>query len=79
MRNTDRRLAEVCAMIEAILFAGTLTLKQAQVARGRHSFRLHVSDCLRSKLVVLKERLVNAKPRCISTDMASSWSLYTHA
>ena len=38
VRNTDRRISEVCAMLDDILESGTLTLKQAQVARGRLAF-----------------------------------------
>ncbi len=103
--NTKKRLAEVCAMIDDIIAHGTLTLKQAQVARGRLAFcdayvfgrsgkstlqeitkygfakpfRLHISSVLRAKLLSLRDRLMNAKPRCISSDIAVSWSLFTDA
>ena len=82
-----------------------LTLKQAQVARGRlafcdayvfgrsgkstlqeitkHGFAkpfgLHIGSVLRAKLVFLRDRLVNTKPRCISSDIGVSWSLFTDA
>ena len=103
--NTEKRLAEVCTMIDDIIASGTLTLKQAQVARGRLAFcdayvfgrsgkgalqettkhgfakplSLRISSVLRAKLVFLRDRLVNTKPRCISSDIAVSWSLFTDA
>ena len=36
--NTKKRLAEVCTMIDDIISHGPMTLKQAQVARGRLAF-----------------------------------------
>ena len=105
MSDTKKGLTEVCTMIDDIIFHGTLTLKQAQVARGRLAFcdahvfgrsgrstlqevtkhglakpfRLHISSALKAKLIFLRGRLMNAKPRCISSDIAISWSLYTDA
>ena len=103
--NTKKRLAEVCTMIDDIISHGTMTLKQAQVARGRLAFcdahvfgrsgrstlqeitkhgfakpfRLHINSVLKTKLKFLRDRLMTAKPRCISSDIAVSWSLYTDA
>lgn len=36
--NTEKRLTEVCAIVDEIIRRGTLTLKQAQVIRGRLAF-----------------------------------------
>ena len=103
--NAKRRLTEVCTMIDDTIWHGTLTLKQAQVARGRLAscdayvfgrsgkstlqeitkhgfakpFRLHISGVLRAKLICLRDRWMNSKPRCISSDIAVSWSLFTDA
>jgi len=92
-------------MLDEILHRGTLTLKQAQVARGplafcdahvfgrsgksalqevtRHGFakpfRLHINGVLKAKLAFLRDRLLNSKPRCISSDIAISWHLFTDA
>lgn len=38
IRNTDRRVAELCQMILEFLEKGTMTLKESQVLRGRLAF-----------------------------------------
>lgn len=42
-------------------------------------FRLHISGVLKDKWVFLRDKLLNSKPHCISSDTAISWHLFTDA
>lgn len=95
VENTPKRIAEICAVVDAVLSKRTLTHKDALVLRGRLAFcdvfvfgrtgtlalqiilqhaynkpfRQEVSVELQTALKLLRGRISNGPPRCVSLDM----------
>ena len=89
VHNTDKRLSEAVASLDAILQSGKLSKKDALSLRGRLAYITHhayaspsiadLNDSLVQSLGILRDRMKTAKPRCLDLNLLNTFVLMTDA